>query len=470
MDTTPPPNQPILGSVTQLLGGGGPLGGLTSGLSTLTNHTTTTYDVPTVSVRNLAAPTAKTAPAPAPATTMLATTKAAPAAGIPAPSKGTTPAADLAATSGLAATSAPAAAPKPKAAMTTTSKVASPAADCACDLTVGTPTVNGTAAGSSGSAQAPAGKPSTVAVPVTNTGSFTVSALSVSGPGGAMKCGTTTLAAAASTTCNGTYTPTAGEQSAPVYATGSTPDGSNPSATGLLFVTGLAGAAGSSGTSTGNTGSTTGGSPAGGTPDEDCNCILTAGTPTVGGQAAGAPEIAKVPTGQSTTASIPVYNAGDKTVTNLSASSPEGSLTCADTELAPTESTACSAPIKPEAGDQVVPITVYGTTPEGGSTTTQGIAYVTGVTDGSQPTDGSTTPGSSEPTDGGTTPTNGTTTPGSTDGSQPTGGTDCPAGSITVDGTKYPVNGTTVTINGVDYPVKDGSVTVNGTTYPVTPG
>jgi hypothetical protein len=230
--TTPPPDQPILGSVTQLLGGGGSHGGLTSGLSTLTGKTTT-YDVPTVSVQNLAASKPAPAPEPAPepatepveATTMLATTEADSAADVTAQSDGKTSDADLAATSGPA----PAPAPEPAPVMTTTSKVSSAAEECECSITMGTPTANGAAAGSSGSAQAPAGKPTTVAVPVTNTGDFAVSALAVSGPGGAMECGSTTLAVDASTTCSGSYAPTAGEQSVPVYATGTAPDGTDVS-------------------------------------------------------------------------------------------------------------------------------------------------------------------------------------------------------------------------------------------------
>ncbi len=444
----PSPVQSLPETVTTLLGADGILGELGSDRSTPAS-TRPTHGTPAVSETNAEVKVAEADPVslPEPAT-------------LPEPEQtytiqpvglttdggahpeGTTSDADLAATSGaapdpLASTTghgpAPVADSSSEATPTTNA-----AADCKCNLTMGTPAVNGTPAGAPGSALVSAGEPATVAVPVSNTGDVTVTNLTVSGPGGAMTCGRTTLAVDASTTCSGSYSPSAGGQSAPIRAVGSTPDGGRVSSSALLFVTGLTGGAGSPGNP---------GNPGGGSPDKGCDCDLTSGTPTVGGNAAGGPGNVRVPEGSTTTVSIPVYNSGDRTVSNLSATSPDGRLTCADAELAPTESTACSGPVQVEAGNQSVPITVSGKTPDGERTSADGIAYITGIPAGDD-----------HPDDG---------DDGDDDGDDH--GSDDTDGTVKVGGVTYPVTDGTVTINGVKYPVRNNTVTIGGVTYPVTP-
>ncbi|MGH3515951.1 MAG: hypothetical protein ACRDQ7_00725 [Haloechinothrix sp.] len=136
---------------------------------------------------------------------------------------------------------------------------------CDCDLTVGTPAVEGQSAGAPGSAKVPAGEQATVVVPVTNTGSTNLSSLRASGPGGPMTCAADSLAVGESTACRGSFAPTEGASSAPVTVTATTASGDPAEATGTLFVTGTAGTEPAPGSGAGSaaTGDGSSGSPAG---------------------------------------------------------------------------------------------------------------------------------------------------------------------------------------------------------------
>jgi hypothetical protein len=460
----PPPNQPLLAPVTQVLDGGGALGSLASTITSLTGSTTSPSSVPSTPATTTTTTTSTTVaptPQPAPAPT-------APTTRPPLPTE-----------------------PKPVQAKPGDS-------GCVCAISTGTPTVNGKSAGAHGTAAAPVAQPATISVPVSNTGMANVTGLAATGPDGDLTCASTTLAPGEAATCSGSYTPELGDQAVPITVAGSTSDGGNATSTGLLFVTGLVGAGtqtsgGASGSTT-PAGSTSGtnGEPvdttgstsptAGNTSSETCHCVLTAGTPNVAGKAAGAPGTATAPTGTPSSLTIPVSNTGTEPVSDLSATSTEGPLTCASSELAPAESTSCTGSLTPESGDQVVPIQVSGTTPDGSNAWTEGAAFVTGTPSGTQQTDGNdgTPDGSTTPTDGTngtpTTGTDGSTTPGTTDGTAtpdttPGNGTDGTDGSTTPGTT--PGDGIAGT-NGSTTPSTtdgtDGSTTPDGTGSSTTPG
>ncbi|WP_460786936.1 hypothetical protein, partial [Nocardioides maradonensis] len=275
------------------------------------------------------------------------------------------------------------------------------------------------------------------------------------------------VAAGGSTSCGGAYTPSAGSQTVPVVVSGTTAAGTVRTS-GTAYLTGTTPVAA--------------GGPDPGTPDSgkdsSCACDLTTGTPAFDGVPAGSSKGAQVPAGQAGTLSVPVSNTGSQQVSGLTAQTSQGSLTCADTTLAPGGSTTCSGPATPSAGDEVVPITVSGTTPDGPRSIT-GYGYLHG-------TSGSTTPGGSNPggsnpgstpggsnpgsTPGGSNPgsTPGGSNPGSTPGGSNPGGS-TPTGSITVNGATYPVSNGSVTVGGMSYPVNpDGTVSIGGVSYPVT--
>lgn len=395
----PPANQSLLTPVTQVLDGSGALGSLTSTLTGLTGSTTGPTPAPSTPTMNSTTTTTSTTVAPtsqsAPAPTAEHTTTA------PQPVQTAAPL-----TSGSSATTSTAG--------TTTD------AGCACVVSTGTPTVNGKAAGAKGTATAPVGQPAAIGVPVSNTGKSTVTGLAATGPNGDLSCSSTTLAPGSATSCTGSYTPAAGDQSVPITVAGTTSDGGSATSTGLLFVTGLVGAgtqtSGSTSGSTMPSGSTSGtnGEPvdttggtspvADDTSSEPCHCVLTTGTPTVAGKAAGSPGKAVLPVGTPGSLTVLVSNTGAKPVTELSATSTEGPLTCASSELAPAESTSCTGSLNPKEGDQVVPIQVSGKTPDGSTTWTEGAAFVTGTPAGTTPgsTDGTTEPGTTDGTDGST--------------------------------------------------------------------
>jgi len=137
---------------------------------------------------------------------------------------------------------------------------------CHCDLTLGTPKVAGTPAAVKGKASAPAGKPTTLTLKVTNTGDGTVNALKVTRSGHALDCATTSLAVGASTTCTDSITPTVGDQSGTLDVTGTSPEGGDVNARVTYYVTG---------TTSGDTTST---SPTTGTGDNSGNPANPTGT------------------------------------------------------------------------------------------------------------------------------------------------------------------------------------------------
>ncbi|NGN95075.1 hypothetical protein G5C66_20345, partial [Nocardioides sp. KC13] len=384
--------------------------------------------------------------------------------------------------------------------------------ECECNLTLGTPRVDGQAAGASGRAKVAAGKPATMTITVTNTGNGVISGLRARGAAGSLTCGQTTLAPGQSTTCTGTYTPKAGDQSSTITVDAVTVSGEPLNARVTYYVTGQVADTTDSGsgsdtpvsnqpgTNQPGTGADepapgTGSTQPGSSTDEECECNLTLGTPRVGGQAAGSAGKAKVEAGTPVPVTINVTNTGKTVITDLRARGAAGSLTCARGTLAPGQSTTCTGMFTPRVGDQSTTVTVDAVTVGGEPLSGRVTYYVTGTAgSGTNDDPADDEPGSDQPGDGSTTPTDGsglstspldvviepvTETLGSLGGltggvgtvpglpGSPDGSTDEPTdpqgGTDGTDGSGLP-SAPQVT------PGADGSFTIvlNGTTYKVT--
>ncbi|WP_154402629.1 hypothetical protein [Nocardioides speluncae] len=222
-------------------------------------------------------------------------------------------------------------------------------------LTVGTPTVNGQAAGAAPGPNTPAGAPAAIVVPIQNSGDAPVTGISGATPDGAMTCGSTELAPGESTTCAMATTADSGAQTVPVQVTGTGPGGTQVSGNGTVYYTGTPAVP-----------------PPGGTGG------LTVSTPTVNGQPAGTAPGPAVPEGEQASIEVAVQNTGDGSVSDLSGATPSGELTCDSTELAPGESTTCSIDAGSTPGPNVVPIAVTAEGEDGAPVAGSTVAYYTG--------------------------------------------------------------------------------------------
>jgi len=201
------------------------------------------------------------------------------------------------------------------------------------ELTVGTPTVNGDPAGSTPGPDVPEGEDAQVEVPVTNTGDVDVSGLDGTSPAGDVTCESSELAPGESTTCSLTTESMEGPQSVPVTVSAAGPDGDTTSDNATASYTGSA-------------------------PGSGGDAEITVGEPTVNGMPAGASPGAQVTSGAPSSVVVAVTNSGDSSMSGVSGQAAGSPLTCADTSLAPGESTTCQVTLEASDGVQVVPIVI----------------------------------------------------------------------------------------------------------------
>jgi len=234
------------------------------------------------------------------------------------------------------------------------------------EITVSNPTVNGEDAATQPGPEVTPGDDAQVEATVTNTGDTELSDLQASAPEGDLTCESTDLAPGESTTCSISEQSTDGEQTVPIQATATSPEGDDVSDGTVANYQG-----------------TTPGTPGDEAPE------ITLGEPTVNGEPAGDAPGPQVPEGEQAEIAVPVTNTGDTDVENLEGSSPTGDLTCESTELAPGEDTTCTITTTPSTGDQSLPIEVTAENPEGGTTSEAVVVEFQGETPG--------TPGDDQP-------------------------------------------------------------------------
>ncbi|MBN9619049.1 MAG: hypothetical protein J0H43_04880, partial [Actinobacteria bacterium] len=230
---------------------------------------------------------------------------------------------------------------------------------CGCDagsgLTIGTPTVNGQPAGTLPGPGVTVGQPVVVVVPVSNSGTTTITGISGSTTSGAMQCGATSLAAGASTTCTYTTTGQSGTQIVPVAVSGTGPTGP-VATTGTVYYTGT------------TPGGTTG--------------QLTVSNPTVNNTPAGSAPGPQVTTGQPAQVTVTVTDSGTTPVSAITSTTPNGSMQCTDTSLTVGQSTTCTITSPAQSGAVSVPVSVTGSGPDGSPITSGTTVYYTGTPGG----------------------------------------------------------------------------------------
>ncbi|HTF10045.1 MAG TPA: hypothetical protein VK659_17900, partial [Asanoa sp.] len=229
------------------------------------------------------------------------------------------------------------------------------------ELVAGTPTVNGSPAGTAPGPSMPTGSAVSISVPVSNTGDAPIANLAGTAPSGTVTCAAATLAPGASTTCMLAQTAAQGPNQVPISFTG-TSAGTNLSDSVNAFFTGTG-------------------------PGSDIG-VLSAGIPTVNGVPSGAPPGTPVPTGGPVTIVVQITNTGTQPITGLTGNTLGGAMTCAQTTLAPGASTTCTVSGIASSGPRQVNMMFAGTSM--GSAVQDGTAaFYTGTgPDGPGPGDG----------------------------------------------------------------------------------
>ncbi|UUV35848.1 hypothetical protein NQK81_21185 [Amycolatopsis roodepoortensis] len=209
-------------------------------------------------------------------------------------------------------------------------------------ISVGTPLVNGKAAGTAPGPNVPSGSTVTITVPVTNNGTVPVSGLGGDTSLGKLNCGSGQLAPGSTTRCTVTTTARPGSNTAQFNFTVSGPNGTQQSKACRVFYTGTPAGAGK---------------------------LTITGNPTVNGAVIGSNSTATVPAGSKSTIKVQMTNTGSAPITDLRGTSQNGRVTCGSTTLAPGASTQCTIGFTAGTGAKTVKATFTGKDAAGNTST-----------------------------------------------------------------------------------------------------
>lgn len=209
-------------------------------------------------------------------------------------------------------------------------------------ISIGTPLVNGKAAGSAPGPNVPSGSPVTITIPVTNNGSVPVSGLGGTTSLGKLNCGSAQLAPGSTARCTVTTTARPGSNTAQFNFTVSGPNGTQQSKACRIFYTGTQAGAGK---------------------------LSITGKPSVNGAVVGSNSTATVPAGSTSTVKVQMTNTGTAPIANLRGTSQNGRVTCNGTTLAPGASTQCTITFTASPGAKAVKATFTGKDASGNTST-----------------------------------------------------------------------------------------------------
>ncbi|MFI5559332.1 hypothetical protein ACIA2T_08675 [Amycolatopsis japonica] len=209
-------------------------------------------------------------------------------------------------------------------------------------ISIGTPLVNGKAAGSAPGPNVPSGSPVTITIPVTNNGAVPVSGLGGNTSLGKLNCGSAQLAPGSTARCTVTTTARPGSNTAQFNFTVSGPNGTQQSKACRIFYTGTQAGAGK---------------------------LSITGKPSVNGAVVGSNSTATVPAGSTSTIKVQLTNTGTAPIANLRGTSQNGRVTCDGTTLAPGAGTQCTITFTASPGAKAVKATFTGKDASGNTST-----------------------------------------------------------------------------------------------------
>ncbi|MGW4827749.1 hypothetical protein ACWEOG_09235 [Amycolatopsis japonica] len=209
-------------------------------------------------------------------------------------------------------------------------------------ISIGTPLVNGKAAGSAPGPNVPSGSPVTITIPVTNNGTVPVSGLGGTTSLGKLNCGSAQLAPGSTARCTVTTTARPGSNTAQFNFTVSGPNGTQQSKSCRIFYTGTQAGAGK---------------------------LSITGKPSVNGAVVGSNSTVTVPAGSTSTIKVQMTNTGTAPIANLRGTSQNGRVTCNDATLAPGASTQCTITFTASPGAKAVKASFTGKDASGNTAT-----------------------------------------------------------------------------------------------------